>query len=241
MANNHRYGFRPTTGENGVENAPPMRFPVSSAYQATTVVGAGTSVNLNTGDPVKLGEDGCIKLVQQDAGATGANADSDEFISHVIVGFERTLSSTGDVEQRSFQSNVTYTGGIGGDKAPIALCVPVAGKVFELDADAALANPTKSGALALVGKTCSIVYSVITSGVIGAPKANPLLDISVAEAAAPTDQNQVLIVGLGDAGDAMDFTAAGVTFKVKVSALAMAQMGDFAADNLAVQYGANVE
>lgn len=236
MANNHKYGLRLVGSESGNEVSPPMRFPVSSAYQAATVVGAGTSVNLNTGDPVKLGEDGCIKLTQAAQDVSGANTDSDDYISHVIVGFERTRSAAGDTEQRSFQPGaVSYSGGIGGDQAPIALCVPVAGKIFEIDADAALATPTKSGALALVGKTASIVYSVLTAGVIGAPKANPLLDISVAEAAANSDQNQLLIVGLGDAGDAMDFTAAGVTFKVKVSAVAMNQQGD------AAFFGADVE
>ncbi len=236
MANQHRYGMRPVALESGNELPQPRRGYISDDYQAATVVGAGTSVNLNTYDPVKLGEDGCIKLTQQGQDVSGANGDSDDYISHVIVGWERTRSSAGDMEQRSFLAGATsFTGGIGGDQAPIALMIPVAGVIFELDADAVLATPTKSGALALVGKTCSIVYSVLTSGTVGVPKANPLLDISVAEAAANSDQNQVLIVGLGAKGDAMDFTATNVTFQVKVSAVAMNQQGD------AAFFGADVE
>lgn len=236
MPNTHKYGFRLVGSEHGNEVNPTDRFPVSSAYQAATIVGAGVSVNLNVGDPVYLGEDGCIKLTQSGQDVSGANTDSDDYISHVIMGFERTKASNGDIEQRSFQAGaVSYSGGIGGDNAPIALCIPVQGKYFELDADAVLATPTKAGAMALVGKTCSIVHVPVTAGVIGAPKANPMLDISVAEAAANTDQNQVLIVGLGALGDAMDFTATGVTFKVKVSAPALSQLAD------PTIFGANVE
>ena len=242
MANQHRYGLRPVAHQSGSELPQPIRGYVSDDYQAATVVGAGTSVNLNTYDPVYRGEDGCIKLTQQGQDVSGPNADSDDYISHVIVGWERTRSSAGDMEQRSFLAGATsFTGGIGGDQAPIALIVPVDGMIFEIDADAALATPTKSGALALIGKTCSIVYSVQTAGVVGAPKANPLLDISVAEAAANTDQNQVMIVGLGAKGDAMDFTAAFLTFQVKVMALAGSPGADISATAYAGNFGANVE
>jgi len=238
LANQHRYGLRWVRSLSGAEQPQILRFPVSDTYQATTIVGAGTNVNLNVGDPVKLGEDGCIKLVQagQDQDG-GANTDSDDYIFGVIAGFERTWNeSQGVPEQKSYVPGGTdYAGGIGGDQAPIALVIPAAGNVFEIDADAALATPTKAGALAQVGRTGRIVYSVLSSGVVGAPKANPLLDISVVEAGAGgADQNQLVVVGLGAKGDAMDFTATNVTFQVMATAVQLHPAPD-------TVYGANVE
>jgi hypothetical protein len=152
------------------------------------------------------------------------------------VGFERTKASNGDVEQQSFLAGAISHGGIGGDDVPLALVIPAAGNIFEIDADAALATPTKAGALALSGRTARMAYSVITSGVVGAPKANPLLDVSDAEGSAGGAlQAQLLVVGLGAKGDAMDFTATNVTFQVMVSALEMGQQGD------PTIFGANVE
>lgn len=224
MPNSHRYGLRFSRSLSGGGEVPQvLRFPISDDYQASTIVGAGTSVNLNVGDPVKLKADGCVALVQAGEDDSGANADSDDYIFGVIAGFERTKSSNGDIEQRSFQAGaVSYDGGIGGDNAPIALVIPAAGNVFEIDASAVLGTPTKSGALAQVGQTKSFVYSVITSGVVGAPKANPLLDMTTL---AETVQGQLVIVGIGSKGDAMDFTATNVTFEVMATALQLAQRG----------------
>ena len=224
MANNHRYGLRFVKSLGGGGEVPQiLRFPISDDYQATTIVAAGTNVNLNVGDPVKLKADGCVALVQAGEDDTGANADSDDYIFGVIAGFERTLSSSGDVEQRSHLTGATsYAGGIGGDLAPLALVIPAAGNVFEIDASAVLGTPTKSGALAQVGQTKSFVYSVITSGVVGAPKANPLLDMTTL---AETVQGQLVIVGIGAMGDAMDFAATNVTFQVMATALQLAQRG----------------
>jgi hypothetical protein len=216
LANQHRYGLRWVRSLSGAEQPQILRFPVASAYQAST----GSNVNLNTGDPIYIGEDGCVKLTAAGADTTTANGDPDEYIFGVIAGFERTYSqSQGLVEQKSYLAGgTTYTGGIGGDNAPLALVIPAAGNIFEIDADAVLGTPTKSGALAMVGKPAVMVYDRIASGVAGAPKANPLLD---EDSLANTVQGQLLIVGLGAKGDAMDFTAPGVTFQVMVNAVAM--------------------
>lgn len=220
---------------SGAETPTTFEFPVSDDYQAATVVGAGTNVNLNIGDPVKLGEDGCIKLTQQGQDESGANTDSDDLIFGVIAGFKRTVDGNNAVRPGSYLDGATSHAGIATDGAPIALVIPAAGNIFELDADAVLATPTKAGAMALIGRTASVEYSVLTAGV-GQPKANPLIDISVAEGGAGgAAQGQLVIVGLGQLGDAMDFTATNVTFQVMASYLDLAQQADPAI------FGSNVE
>jgi len=219
----------------GADTPTTLRFPVSDDYQAATVVGGGTNVNLNVGDPVKLGEDGCVKLVQTGQDSSGVNTDSDDFIFGVIAGFESIVDATGKTRPGSFLAGATSHGGIASSTAPIALVIPAAGNIFELDADAVLATPTKAGAMALPGRTARIAYSVLTAGV-GQPKANPLIDISDAEGSAGGAlQAQLVIVGLGSKGDAMDFTATNVTFQVMASALELAQQSDPAI------FGSNVE
>lgn len=222
MANSHNYGMRWVRSLTGAETPTTLRFPIADDYQATTVVGAGTNVNLNIGDPVKLGEDGTIKLVQAGQDVITANADHDDYIFGVIAGFESIVDSTGKTRPGNFLAGATSHGGIGSSTAPIALVIPVANNIFEIDADAVLGTATKAGALGMVGKTTVITYSVLTAGV-GQPKANPLMD---ADTLANTVQGQLVIVGLGSKGDAMDFAATNVTFQVMASAVDLAAHPD---------------
>lgn len=222
----------------GAETPTTLEFPISDDYQAATVVGAGTSVNLNIGDPVKIGEDGCIKLTQQGQDEAGPNADSDDLIFGVIAGFKRTVDGNAAVRPGSFLTGATSHAGIATDGAPIALVIPAMGNIFELDADAVLATPTKAGAMALIGRTASVEYSVLTAGT-GQPKANPLIDVSVAEGGAGgLVQGQLVIVGLGQLGDVMDFTATNVTFQVMASFLDLSQNNETGGIGT---YGSNVE
>lgn len=241
--NNHRYGLRWVRSLSGAEAPQVLKYPIATAYAPVTIVGGGVSVNLNVGDPVRLLEDGTIALVQSGQDSAGPNTNSDDYIFGVIAGFAQTRSASGDTEQRSFHATgIAYTGGIGSDLAPVALVIPVANNVFEIDADAALATPTRSGALALSGRTARMVHSAITSGVIGAPKANPLLDISDAEGSAGgLLQAQLVIVGLGASADMQDFTTTGVTFQVMATAIQLHPWADPLADTTAHVYGANVE
>lgn len=232
MANNHRYGIRFVRSISGSDTPQILTFPIASGYAPVTVVGAGTSVNLNIGDPVKLAEDGTIVLTQTGQDASGANTDSDDYVFGVIAGFPRILVN-GSPRPGSFYTTGTTHSGVGTDTVPLVAVIPAAGNIFEIDADAVVGAGTKAACLGVVGQTARIAYSVLTTGT-GQPKANPLLDASDLTAGG-ANQDQLVVVGLGKAGDAMDFAATHVTFQVMFTALELAQQGDPAI------FGANVE
>jgi hypothetical protein len=233
MANNHRYGIRFVRSISGNECPQILTFPLVTGLAPTTIIGAGTSVNLNIGDPVKLREDGTIDLVQTGQDSAGANTDSDDFVYGVVAGFPRILVAGSPRPGSFFATGTTYSGGIGSDLAPLVAVIPAAGNIFEIDANAVVGAGTKSACLAVVGQTARIAYSVLTAGT-GQPKANPLLNVADL-AAGGANQLQLAVLGLGKAGDAMDFTATNVTFQVQFTALDMPQQGDPAI------FGANVE
>lgn len=233
MANNHRYGFRFVRSISGNDTPQIFTFPIATAYAPVTVVGAGSSVNLNIGDPVTLAEDGTIYLTQTGQDSAGANTDSDDFAFGVIVGFPRVIVGGYPRPGSFYQTGTTYTGGIGSDTAPLVSVIPAAGNIFEVDANAVVGAGTKSACLAVVGQTARIAYSVLSTGT-GQPKANPLLNVADL-AAGGANQLQLAVLGLGKAGDSMDFAATNVTFQVQFTALTLAQQSDPAI------FGANVE
>lgn len=233
MANTHRYGFRFARGVSATDPPAIFTIPIATGYAPTTIVGAGTSVNLNIGDPVRLLEDGTIGLVQAGQDVAAANADSDDYALGIVVGFPRVLVGGYPRPGSFYTSGTAYTGGIGSDNAPLVSIIPVEGNVFELDSAAAPSPATLSGALAYTGMTAAMSYSVLTSG-NGQPKANPLLDLSTAVAGG-ANQCQLVIVGLGKSGYTQDFTAANVTFQVMWGAKQLQSSPDVGV------YGANVE
>jgi hypothetical protein len=210
MANTHRYGFRFVRSISGNDTPQIFTLPIADDYAPVTIVGAGTSVNLNIGDPVNFAEDGTVRLVQQGQASDGS--DTDDYAFGIIVGFPRVIVGGYPRPGSYYTSGTSYSGGIGGDNAPLVSIIPVAGNIFEIDCDTAHTTPTKSGLMGLVGGTGNMIYSVLTSG-SGQPKANPYLDVSdvVLNSA---EINQLRVVGLGKAGDAMDFTATNVTLQV---------------------------
>jgi hypothetical protein len=233
MANTHRYGFRFVRSIGGSDTPQILTYPIATAYAPTTVVGAGTSVNLNIGDPVKLLEDGTLGLVQAGQDVSGANADSDDYALGIIVGFPRVIVGGYPRPGSFYTTGTTYTGGISSDSAPLVSIIPVEGNIFEIDAAAAPSPATLAGAMAYVGMTATMTYSVLTTGQ-GQPKANPLLDLSTA-AAGGANQLQLQILGLGKAAYTQDFTSANVTFQVMWGAKQL-----MAAPDAAI-FGANVE
>lgn len=233
MANTHRYGIRFVRSISGNETPQIFTFPIANAYAPVTVVGAGSGVNLNIGDPVKLAEDGTIVLTQQGQDTSGANTDSDDMVFGVIAGFPRVIVGGYPRPGSFYQSGTTYTGGIGSDSAPLVAVIPAAGNIFEIDADAVIGAGTKSAALAVVGQTARIAYDRLTTG-NGQPKANPLLDASDL-AAGGANQLQLVVTGLGKAGDAMDFTATNLTFQVMFNYIQLTPAPD------AAIFGSDVE
>lgn len=233
MANTHRYGIRFQRTISGNDTPSVFTFPIATGYAPVTVMGAGTSVNLNIGDPVRLLEDGTIALVQQGQDVAAENADSDDYAFGIICGFPRVIVGGFPRPGSFYTSGTAYSGGIGGDNAPLVSVIPVDGNIFEIDSSAVVGAGTKNAAMGLVGMTARIVYSVLTAGT-GQPKANPLLLASDAVAGGAI-QHQLVIVGLGKVGDAMDFTATNLTFQVKFTAQQLAVAPD------AGIFGANLE
>lgn len=233
MANNHIYGFRFKRSISGASTPQILTFPITSGYAPVTIVGAGTSVNLNIGDPVRFSEAGAIELVQAGQDNAAANTDADDYAFGVIAGFPRVIVGGFARPGSFYTSGTTYTGGIGSDNAPLVSVIPVEGNIFELDSSAVVGAATKNACMALIGNTCRMTYSVLTSGT-GQPKANPLALVSDV-AVGGADQFQLLLVGLGKAGDAIDFTATNVPFQVMWSARSPGQ-----AMNPAI-FGANVQ
>lgn len=232
MANTHRYGIRYVRSIHGAETPQTFTFPIASGYAPVTVVGAGSSVNLNIGDPARLFEDGTIGLTQDGQSTSGANTDSDDYTFGIIVGFPRVIVGGYPRPGSFYTTGTTYSGGIGSDSAPLVSVIPVDGNIFEIDANAVVGAGTKSACMAVVGQTAQIAYSVLSTG-SGQPKANPLLDVSTL-AAGGANQLQLVIVGLGKAGDAMDFASTNVTFQVKFTAQQLAVASD-------TVFGANLE
>lgn len=233
MANTHRYGIRFARSISGADTPQIFTFPIATGYAPVTIVGAGTSVNLNIGDPVKLLEDGTIALVQAGQDASGANADSDDYAFGIIAGFPRVVVGGYPRPGSFYTSGTAYSGGIGSDSAPLVAVIPVEGNIFEIDSAAAPSPATLAGALAYTGMTATMTYTVLTSG-NGQPKANPLLDLSTATGGGAM-QGQFVIMGLGKAGGTQDFTSANVTFQVKFSAQQLQSAPD------AAIFGANLE
>ncbi len=239
MANNHVYGFRWFRSLSGASTPQIITLPITSTYQPGTINGGGTNVNLNIGDPIRLNEAGTVELTQTAQDVTGKDQDSDDFCYGIIVGFPRVIVGGFPRPGSFYTGGTVYTGGIGGDNAPLVSFIPAAGNIFEIDSSAVVGAGTKNAAAALVGGVGTMVYSVLTSGT-GQPKANPLLDAaSVVKASA--NQLQLQVVGLGKKNDAMDFAATNLTFQVMWNCLQMAiPTAESATDGTASIFGANV-
>lgn len=233
MANPHRYGFRFVRSLGGSDTPQIFTYPIATAYQPATIIGGGTSVNLNIGDPVRLLEDGTIALVQTAQDVSGADADSDDYAWGVIVGFPRVLVGGFPRPGSFYTGGTAYTGGISSDNAPLAAVIPVHNNIFEIDADTAPTVATLAGAMALVGGVGTMVYSVLTAGT-GQPKANPLLDVSTVVSGG-TDQLQLLVTGLGKSAYTCDFTSANVPFQVMWQSQQLLPTAD------ATHFGADLE
>lgn len=218
MANAHRYGFRFMRSVSGGGDCPQIyNFPIASGYAPNTQDGGGgTTVNLNIGDPVRLREDGTVRLTQIGTDVTGEQGSGPETVYGVVVGFPRVIVGGYPRPGSFYTSGTTYTGGIGADTAPLVSVIPAAGNIFECDLAAVLGTGLKSDYLGVVGRTAPILYTVLTSG-SGQPKANPLIGTLTATGGGV--QTQLLVTGLGKAGDAMDFTSVNVTMQVQFNSL----------------------
>ena len=207
MANPRRYGFRFARSFDGNETPQTITKPVASGYQPNTGAdgSGGTDCNLNPGDPVQLLENGTVRLVQPGQATDGSDIDDRTF--GVVVGFPRVMIGGAPRPNGFLTGGTTYTGD---DQQTLVTLIPVHGNIFEVQCDTTGQPTTKAGWQSIVG-VANFVYSVLTSGA-GAPKANPLLDISTALEA--DEINQLRVVGLSKHFDQEDPTLEFVTLEV---------------------------
>lgn len=212
MADNpKRYGFKWLRSDSGADTPQTFTFPIASAYAPnTTFGGGGTAVNLNVGDPVRLGENGTLVLVEAGA-AVADGSDTDKYTFGIITGFGR-VNIGGGPRPNSYYPTATTHGGLGADDCTLCSIIPVKGNVFAVQTDSAggTSLDTKAEFAALVGGTGNFQYNVLTAG-IGQPKANPTLDISDVTIAS-TEVNQLRVIGLGP--DSQDYSGAYVELQV---------------------------
>lgn len=216
MANNHIYGIRWKRSIHGAETPTVLVYPMLSAYAPNTLDGGGgTAVNINIGDPVRLREDGTLRLTSAGVDVATEQGSGFENVYGVVVGFPRVIVG-GSPRPGSFYTTTTYTGGIGSDNAPLCAIIPAEGNIFEMDFAAVQGTGLKSDYMATVGRTAPILYTPLTSG-IGQPKANPL--IGTLTATGGLVQTQLLIVGLGKYNDDQDYTAVNATMQIMFNSL----------------------
>jgi hypothetical protein len=100
--------------------------------------------------------------------------------------------------------------------------LPVKDNIFEVDLGTAPGSSYDTAAeyAATVGKGAHFTYSVISSGVRGAPKANPLLTFAAIDST--TGFRQLRIVGMSKLGDTQDFTGNAVRMQVMFNAVQLA-------------------
>ena len=223
MANNqHFYGFRFFRSLSGTDTPQVFTVPIASAYAPNTGVdgSGGTSVNLNIGDPVQFVDGGTVRLVQPGQATTSAVLDDATF--GIIVGFPRVKLDGACKPSSYYPTGTTYNGGIAGAEATLVSVVPVKDNIFEVDLGTAPGSSYDTAAeyAATVGKGAHFTYSVITSGVRGAPKANPLLTFAAIDST--TGFRQLRIVGMSKLGDTQDFTGNAVRMQVMFNAAQLA-------------------
>ena len=147
-------------------NTPPnaVECRVASAYSGA--INGGSTIDINIGDPVRFVSTGTVAHAAGNEGASGG-----EDIWGVVVSIMPYWDGTRMVPGFRLPAGTTYGSVL--ERQSRVLVYPVAGQVFEVDADDATTATTESGYLAFVGENCD---HRLTTG--SEPKSNCLLDIS---------------------------------------------------------------
>lgn len=219
MANTHRYGFRLLRNLWGGDTPEPETRPIASGYQPNTGT-PNTNVNLNIGDPVSLLETGAVALTAP-GGSNGIATDGTESVYGIVVGIQQVLINGALRPSAYYPGGTVYGSGL----VPYSLqtlvkVIPVVGREFEIDCDAAGGSSLDSMEefQGMIWAGADIVYSPINTTSAN-PKANPMLDISDLTEAHGDSVRQLRVTGIGRAGDTQDLTATNVTLRVVFNAV----------------------
>ena len=121
MADNaHRYGFRFYKGQFACVPKGEL-FHVADAYQAQ-VDGAGASVDLNIGDPVKMAADGSVQL-----------ANTTDPVYGIVLGVHRIYEPANGASRPADRVPGGTTGGGNIERSTLVEVVPARGIVWECD------------------------------------------------------------------------------------------------------------
>lgn len=162
--NTHFYGFQWDNGANGRECPNPVTRVVATGYQATND-GAGFSVDLNAGDPVKLVSDGTVAL-----------ANTGDAVWGIIIGFNPYWDGTRMVPTKKLPGGTAW--GTVEPRRSEVLVVPVDhGQVWRLDCDDKTTATTEAAYRAFVGENVTVDCPGDNSDTSN-PKADPIIDIS---------------------------------------------------------------
>ena len=161
--NAHLYGFRWSVSANGAPTPYVQRMHVASA-QNDTNDGAGFSVNINVGDPVKKVSTGGVMV-----------ALTTEIVYGIVVGVGQYYeASSGLMRSGPYYPNQTTWGTVEARRGYV-LVAPAAQGVWEIDCDDKVTATTEATYRALIGENSEHVCP----GVSAAASADPMLDISL--------------------------------------------------------------
>jgi hypothetical protein len=201
--NYHRYGFRFYKGQFG-ELPKGEIYHVADAYQAQ-VDGAGASVDLNIGDPVKMVADGSVAL-----------ANTTDSVYGIIVAVHKIWESAMSATRPADRVPGGTTGGGVIDRTTQVEVVPARGIVWECDVNDNVTATTEVAYRALIHENvehaCAGDFSIA-----GRPKADPRLAISTHNGAAGGAALGWRIVGISKNQHNRDFSGANVKLLVKVN------------------------
>lgn len=211
MANNtHVYGFRWAQNYTGMSQPKPFEMAVASGANFT-VSGDATNLNLNVGDPIKIGTDGTVSL----AGGN-ENSQTSQTAWGVVVGMggQGFFNGTRMVRQAFLQSGATY--GTNVDRQSKVLVVPFSAGVWEIDVDDNTTATTYLGYQAFIGENCDHRLIPNASGFLDANlAANPLLNIG--SHAAATTTLSMRIVGVSQNFANQDYSGTFVKMLVSIN------------------------
>ena len=196
--NNHRYGFRFYKGQfNDLPKG--ELYHVNDGYQAQ-VDGAGASVDLNIGDPVKAMGDGSVAL-----------ANTTETVFGIVIGVHRIFEASTGVTRPADRVPGGTTGGGNIERSTLVEVVPARGIIWEIDTSAN-ALTTEAAYRALIHENAEHICAGDLS-IAGRPKADPRLFLPSAVGAGLGWR----IVGISKSAQNKDFSGQNVKLLVNVN------------------------
>ena len=197
MDNVKRYGFRWSIAGNGGKSCPnPLYYTVASG-QNDTNDGAGFSVDLNVGDPVKMVNDGGVSLA---------------LTTEEVLGIITTISPYWDGTRMVFGNKLPNqtTWGTNEERRSYVGIVPATAGTWEIDCDDKVTATTKTAYELLI----HLNTEHVVPGIAAQTSADPMLDISLVNT---TNTLIWRIVGISRTLENQDFSGSYVKLLVQIN------------------------